>query len=135
MSETASRLPEYPIVMVMKGVLPSLGPQLIAKIGDVTPFTHKEAITIFASLNDSGDYSLKSIHASKHGSLVFRKTLLQVINVLTKTKPDNAVYLFMDKKCSQGRPYYIYMTAGANKFLRIYYGKVKKHLAGLPASD
>ena len=29
MNETASKLPEYPIVMQMKGVGPSLGPQLI----------------------------------------------------------------------------------------------------------
>lgn len=27
--------------------------------------------------------------------------------------------------------YYVYMTAGANKFLRIYYGKVRDHLAAL----
>jgi hypothetical protein len=37
----------------------------------------------------------------------------------------DAVYDFMDKKRAQGKPYYVYMTAGANKFLRIYYGKVK----------
>ena len=139
MNETASRLPEYPVVMAMKGVGPSLGPQLMAEIGDVTRFTHKGAITAFAGVdpgvNDSGDYSQKSVHASKHGSPVLRKTLFQVMDVLFKTKPDDAVYLFMDKKRAQGKPYYVYMTAGANKFLRIYYGRVKEYLAALPASD
>lgn len=139
MNETASRLPEYPVVMAMKGVGPSLGPQLMAEIGDVTRFTHKGAITAFAGVdpgvNDSGDYSQKSVHASKHGSPVLRKTLFQVMDVLIKTKPDDAVYLFMDKKRAQGKPYYVYMTAGANKFLRIYYGRVKEYLATLPASD
>ena len=33
------------------------------------------------------------------------------------------------KKKSEGKPYQVYMTAGANKFLRIYYGKVKEYLA------
>ena len=139
MNETASRLPEYPVVMAMKGVGPSLGPQLMAEIGDVTRFTHKGAITAFAGVdpgvNDSGDYSQKSVHASKHGSPVLRKTLFQIMDVLIKTKPDDPVYLFMDKKRAQGKPYYVYMTAGANKFLRIYYGRVKEYLAALPASD
>ena len=139
MNETASRLPEYPVVMAMKGVGPSLGPQLMAEIGDVTRFTHKGAVTAFAGVdpgvNDSGDYSQKSVHASKHGSPVLRKTLFQIMDVLIKTKPDDAVYLFMDKKRSEGKPYYVYMTAGANKFLRIYYGRVKEYLSSLPKSE
>ena len=139
MNETASKLPEYPAVMAMKGVGPSLGPQLMAEIGDVTRFTHKGAITAFAGVdpgvNDSGDYSQKSVHASKHGSPALRKTLFQIMDVLIKTKPDDAVYLFMDKKRAQGKPYYVYMTAGANKFLRIYYGRVEEYLAALPTSN
>ena len=51
MNETAAKLPEYPVVMGMKGVGPSLGPQLIAEIGDVTRFTHKGAITAFAGVD------------------------------------------------------------------------------------
>ncbi len=137
MNDTAARLPEYPIVMAMKGVGPSLGPQLMAEIGDVTRFTHRNAITAFAGVdpgvNESGDYSQKSVHASKHGSPELRKTLFQVMDVLIKTKPqDDPVYLFMDKKRAQGKPYYVYMTAGANKFLRIYYGRVKEYLEALP---
>ncbi len=137
MNETAAQLPEYTVVMAMKGVGPSLGPQLIAEIGDVARFTHRNAITAFAGVdpgvNESGDYSQKSVHASKHGSPTLRKTLFQVMDVLIKTKPqDDPVYLFMDKKRAQGKPYYVYMTAGANKFLRIYYGRVKEYLASLP---
>ena len=136
MNETASKLPEYPIVMEMKGVGPSLGPQLIAEIGDVTRFTHKGAITAFAGVdsgvNQSGTYAQKSVHASKRGSSTLRKTLFQVMDVLIKNKPqDDPVYLFMDKKRAEGKPYYVYMTAGANKFLRIYYGRVKEYLASL----
>ena len=139
MNETAAKLPEYPIVMAMKGVGPSLGPQLMAEIGDVTRFTHKGAVTAFAGVdpgvNDSGDYSQKSVHASKHGSPVLRKTLFQIMDILIKTKTDDPVYLFMDKKRAEGKPYYVYMTAGANKFLRVYYGRVKEYLATLSKSE
>ena len=54
---------------------------------------------------------------------------------LVKIKPNDAVYLFMDKKRSEGKPYYVYMTAGVNKFLRIYYGRMKKYLSSLPESE
>ena len=137
MNETASKLPEYPVVMEMKGVGPSLGPQLMAEIGDVTRFTHKGAITAFAGVdpgvNESGTYEQKSVPTSKRGSSILRKTLFQVMDCLVKTKPlDDPVYAFIDKKRSQGKPYYVYMTAGANKFLRIYYGRVKEYLVSLP---
>lgn len=137
MNETAAKLPEYPVVMEMKGVGPSLGPQLIAEVGDVTRFTHKGAITAFAGVdpgvNESGTYEQKSVQTSKRGSAVLRKTLFQVMDCLVKTKPQNdPVYAFIDKKRSQGKPYYVYMTAGANKFLRIYYGRVKEYLLSLP---
>lgn len=127
MNETVAKLPEYPIVMAIKGVGSSLGPQLMAEIGDATHFSHKGAITAFVGVepgvNESRSYSPKSVPTSKRGSSDLRKTLFQVMDVLLKTKPQDApVYLFLNKKRIQGKPYYVYMTAGANKFLRIYYG-------------
>ena len=123
--------------MQFKGIGPSLGPQLMAEIGDVTRFTHKGALTTFAGVdpgvNESGSYAQKSVPTSKRGSSNLRKTLFQVMDVLIKTMPqDDPVYQFMDRKRTQGKPYYVYMTAGANKFLRIYYGRVKEYLSVLP---
>ena len=40
----------------------------------------------------------------------------------------------MNETASKLPEYYVYMTAGANKFLRIYYGRVKEYLASLPES-
>lgn len=139
MNDTASKLPEYSVVMNMKGVGPSLGPQLMAEIGDVSRFTHKGAVTAFAGVdpgvNASGSYEQRSVPTSKRGSAALRKTLFQVMDVLIKTMPqDDPVYQFLDKKRAQGKPYYVYMTAGANKFLRIYYGRVKEYLSTLPES-
>ena len=140
MNETASKLPEYPIVMEMNGVGPSLGPQLISEIGDVTRFHSKGALTAFAGVdpgvNESGTYAQKSVPTSKRGSADLRKTLFQVMDALIKIMPqDDPVYLFLDKKRAQGKPYYVYMTAGANKFLRIYYGRVREYLASLQESN
>ncbi len=140
MNETASLLPEYPVVMAMKGVGPSLGPQIMAEIGDVTRFSHRGALTAFAGVdpgvNSSGSYEQQSVPTSKRGSAYLRKALFQVMDVLIKTSPiDDAVYAFMDKKRAEGKPYYVYMTAGANKFLRIYYGRVKEYLRSLPDTE
>ena len=140
MNELASTLPEYPVVMDMNGVGSTLGPQLMAEIGDVTRFTHREALTAFAGVdpgkNDSGQHVQKSVRTSKKGSPYLRKALFQVMDSLIKRSPaDDPVYAFMDKKRAQGKPYYVYMTAGANKFLRIYYGRVKEYLSTLPEKE
>ncbi len=140
MDETASSLPEYTVVMAMNGVGPTLGPQLMAEIGDVTRFTHRGALTAFAGVdpgkNDSGQHIQKSVHTTKKGSPSLRRTLFQIMDGLIKRSPiDDPVYAFMDKKRAQGKPYYVYMTAGANKFLRIYYGRVKEYLSTLTESE
>ena len=133
MDATAATLPEYPVVMAMNGVGPTLGPQLMAEIGDVTRFTHRGALTAFAGVDPRKNDSQKSVHTTKKGSPSLRKTLFQIMDGLIKRSPaDDAVYAFMDKKRSEGKPYYVYMTAGANKFLRIYYGRVREYLSTLP---
>ena len=38
------------------------------------------------------------------------------------------MYQFLDKKRAEGKPYFVYMTAAQNKFLRIYYARVKERL-------
>lgn len=71
MDATASTLPEYPVVMAMNGVGPTLGPQLMAEIGDMTRFTHRGALTAFAGVdpgkNDSGQRVQKSVRTTKKG--------------------------------------------------------------------
>ncbi len=129
----ASQLPEFPVVMNMRGVGDSLGPKLMAEIGDVTRFARRSAITSFAGVDpgadQSGGHEAKSVPTSKSGPPELRKALFLVMDCLIQTKPqDDPVYLFMDKKRSEGKPYLVYMTAGANKFLRIYYGRVKEYL-------
>lgn len=134
MNHLASQLPEYPVVMAMYGVGESLGPQLMAEIGDVSRFAHKRALVAFAGVdpmpNQSGMMDVRSNRSSKRGSPYLRHTLFKVMSAILQNAPaDEPVYQFLDRKRAEGKPYYVYMTAGANKFLRVYYGKVKEYLA------
>ena len=140
MRTLAAQLPKYPVVMAMHGVGDSLGPQLMAELGDVTRFTHRNAITAYAGVDpgadQSGSHEAKSNRTSKSGPPELRKALFLVMDCLLKTQPtDDPVYYFMDKKRAEGKPYLVYMTAGANKFLRIYYGRIKEHLTSLENAD
>lgn len=80
--------------------------------------------------DDSGQVVHKSGHTSKCGSARLRKTLFQIMDAMLKLGPreGDPVSQFLFKKKSEGKPYLVYMTAGNNKFLRIYYGKVKECL-------
>jgi transposase len=136
MQELASSLPEYPVVMKMFGVGPTLGPQLMAEVGDIRRFHSKKALVAFAGLdsppNDSGQVTNNHKRMTKRGSPALRRTLFLVMGVILQNSPvDEPVYQFMDKKRAEGKPYRVYMMASANKFLRIYYASVKAHLDAL----
>ena len=140
MNTLASQLPEYPVIMAMYGVGDTLGPQLMAEIGDVTRFKHHNALTAFAGVdpgaNQSNEKENKHNKTSKRGSASLRRTLFLVLDcILKKAPPNEPVFQFMDRKRSVGKPYLVYMTAGANKFLRLYYGKVKEYMRSLPKEE
>jgi len=133
MDRLASQLPEYPVVMEMYGAGNSTGPQLMAEIGDIHRFAGKQSLVAFAGVdplpNESGDKYSRSNRTSKRGSPYLRKTLFNIMDVYLKRAPaEEPVYQFLDKKRGEGKPYYVYMTAGANKFLRCYYAKVRDYL-------
>lgn len=145
MNALASQLPEYQTVMEMTGVGPSLGPQLMAEIGDLRRFAHQRSLVAFAGTdpgrNNSGARDSNAGRSSKRGSPHLRRTLFVIMSILLQCKPvDDPVYQFLDKKRAEGKPYYVYMVAGGTKFLRIYYGKVRdclkeKGLWDDPAQD
>ncbi len=130
MDRLASQLPEYDTAMSMTGVGKSMGPQLMAEIGDISCFAHQKSLVGFAGTDpikdDSGDKISDSKPSSKRGSPYLRKTLFVIMSILLQLQPeDDPVYQFLDKKRSEGKKYYVYMTAGMTKFLRVYYGKVR----------
>lgn len=136
MDTLASTLPEYPVVLAMNGVGRTLGPQLMAEIGDVRRFPHKQSLTAYAGVDappfQSGTFESKNRHISKSGSSNLRKTLFQVMCcLLQNSMTEDHVYQFLDRKRAEGKKYYVYMVAGCNKFLRVYYGRVKEYLNSL----
>lgn len=136
MNRLAELLPEYPIVMSFKGIGETLGPQLMAEIGDVRRFPNRSNLIAYAGIDappfQSGKYEAKSRHISKRGSGDLRKTLFQVVGVIQQQQMyGDPVHEFIAKKKAEGKPYYVCMTAGCNKFLRIYYARVKEYLSNI----
>ena len=133
MNRLASLLPEYELVMGMEGVGKITGPQLMAEVGDVRRFSHKGALVAYAGVDappyQSGTFDAKNRHVSKRGSPHLRKVLFEIASmILVHGNPDNSVFCFMDKKRAEGKHFYVYTVAGAAKFLRIYYARVKEYL-------
>ena len=142
MTRLAKELPEYETVHAMYGMGDTTAAQLMAEIGDIRNFPRRSALVGFAGVDPAVDDSGKNVGnskpATKHGSPHLRKTLFQIVSTYLRLAPqDEPVFQFIDKKRSEGKPYHVYMTAGANKFLRIYYARVKECMAKLddPAED
>jgi hypothetical protein len=140
MTRLAKQLPEYDIVRAMYGVGETTAVQLMAEIGDVRRFPRRSSIVGFAgvdpAVDQSGKHSAKSVPTTKRGSPHLRKTLYQIVCTYLKKSPvDEPVYQFLDKKRSEGKPYFVYMTAAQNKFLRIYYARVKECLEAFDAQQ
>jgi len=132
MKALAASLPEYPVVMEFRGVGDILGPQLIAEIGDIYRYFQKSSLVRYAGLepveNQSGKFrGDESI--SKQGSPHLRRTLFLVMDCLLKHAPaDDPIFQFLDRKRAEGKHYRSYMCAGAAKFLRVYYARVREYL-------
>jgi len=124
----------------MYGVGNITGSQLIAEIGDVRRFKSKSALVAFAGIDappfQSGSFDGKGSRVSKRGSPHLRRTLFQIsCTILKNSKPDSAIFQFMDKKRVAGKHFYVYTLAGAAKFLRIYYARVRDYLAALEIAN
>ena len=140
MDRLARQLPEYETVRAMYGVGERTAPQLMAEIGDVRRFPRRSSIVSFAgvdpAVDESGKHISKSNPTTKRGSPHLRKTLYQIVcTYLLKAPADEPVYQFLDKKRAEGKPYFVYMTAAQNKFLRIYYARVKECLLAADARE
>jgi hypothetical protein len=132
MRELAKSLNEYEVAMAMPGVGEILGPRLIAEIGDVRRFHSAGALIAYAGLDappfQSGNFTATNRSISKRGSASLRKTGYEIMGFIKISKPseDDAVYQYMLKKEAEGKPKKVAKIAALNKFLRIYYARVKE---------
>ncbi len=132
MSELAKTLPEFSVVRAMSGVGDVLAPRIIAEIGDVRRFHSSSALIAYAGIDappyQSGTFYGSNRKISKRGSASLRKTGYEIMQALKIVQPqnDNAVYHYLIKKENEGKPLKVAKIAALNKFLRIYYSRVKE---------
>lgn len=131
MQELAKSLKEYRVVREMGGVGDIIAPRLIAEIGDIRRFHRGKALIAYAGIDappyQSGQFTGTRRRISKRGSAILRKTGFEIMKCLKSNKPqNNEVYLFMLKKEDEGKASKVAKIAGLNKFLRIYYARVKE---------
>lgn len=132
MQELAKELDEYNVVREMPGVGDVLAPRLIACIGDVRRFHNAKALIAYAGIDappyESGAFKGTQRRISKRGSSYLRKTGFEIMTALKAIKPieDSKVYDYIVKKELEGKPKKAAKIAGLNKFLRIYYARVKE---------
>ena len=132
MNELAKTLNEFSVVRAMPGVGDVLAPRIIAEIGDIRRFHSASALIAYAGIDappyQSGSFYGSNRKISKRGSASLRKTGYEIMQALKVVQPqnDNAVYQYLIKKESEGKPLKVAKIAALNKFLRIYYSRVKE---------
>ena len=136
MQELAKSLPEYKVVREMGGVGDVLAPKLIAEIGDVRRFHSGKALIAYAGIDtppyESGQFVGSNRKITKRGSAALRKVGYETMRCIkTHPKPDDPVYQYVIKKEAEGKAKKAAKIAGLNKFLRIYYARVKEVYADL----
>lgn len=131
MNEIAKSMDEYKEVRNMKGVGDRLAPLLIAEIGDIRRFKNAGSLIAYAGIDSppyqSGKYEATNRHISKRGNKYLRKTGFEVMqSIKSFCRVDCEVYNYIVKKEAEGKCKKSAKIAGLNKFLRQYYGILKK---------
>lgn len=131
MDKLARELPEYEVINEIPGCGKKLTARVIAEIGDVRRFKNAGSIIAYAGLDappyQSGQFEATNRHISKRGNKYLRKTGYEIMKTIkSNVNNENELRLYIIKKESEGKLKKVAKIAGLNKFLRIYYGKVKK---------
>lgn len=131
MDKLARELPEYDVISEIPGCGKKLTSRVIAEIGDVRRFKNAGSIMAYAGLDappyQSGQFEATNRHISKRGNKYLRKTGYEVMkSIKSSCRSDNEIKSFIIKKENEGKLKKVSKIAGLNKFLRMYYGIVKK---------
>lgn len=131
MDKLARELPEYDVINEIPGCGKKLTSRVIAEIGDVRRFKNAGSIIAYAGLDappyQSGQFEATNRHISKRGNKYLRKTGYEVMkSIKSSCKSDSELKIYIIKKENEGKLKKVAKIAGLNKFLRMYYGIVKK---------
>lgn len=131
MDKLARELPEYEVVSNMDGVGAKLTSRIIAEVGDIRKYKNAGSLIANAGIDappyQSGQYEAQIRHISKRGNRYLRKTGFEIMKAIkTSCKSGVELYDYIVKKEQEGKPKKVAKIAGLNKFLRQYYGTLKK---------
>ncbi len=131
MDKLARELPEYEEINKMPGIGKKLTSRVIAEVGDVRRFKNAGSLIAYAGLDappyQSGQFEATNRHISKRGNKYLRKTGYEVMKALKSScRDDNDLRAYIIKKENEGKLKKVAKIAGLNKFLRIYYGTIKR---------
>ena len=131
MDKLARELPEYDVISEIPGCGKKLTSRVIAEIGDVRRFKNAGSIIAYAGLDappyQSGQFEATNRHISKRGNKYLRKAGYEVMkSIKSSCRLDNDLKSYIIKKENEGKLKKVAKIAGLNKFLRMYYGIVKK---------
>lgn len=131
MNEVAKTMDEYNEVKNMSGVGNRLAPILIAEIGDIRRFKNAGSLIAYAGIDappyQSGQFEALHRHISKRENKYLRKAGYEVMKAIKSfCKVGNELYDYMLRKESEGKCKKAAKIATLNKFLRQYYGILKK---------
>jgi len=131
MDKLARELPEYDVINEIPGCGKKLTSRVIAEIGDIRRFKNAGSIIAYAGLDappyQSGQFEATHRHISKRGNKYLRKTGYEVMkSIKSSCRSDNDLKSYIIKKEKEGKLKKVAKIAGLNKFLRMYYGIVKK---------
>ena len=131
MDKLARELPEYDVINEIPGCGKKLTSRVIAEIGDIRRFKNAGSIIAYAGLDappyQSGQFEATNRHISKRGNKYLRKTGYEIMkSIKGSCKEDNELKAYILKKENEGKLKKVAKIAGLNKFIRMYYGKVKK---------
>lgn len=130
MVEIAKQLKEFEVLISMKGIGDNLASRFIAEVGDIHRFHSANALIAYAGIDapayQSGQFNSTNRRISKRGSKSLRKVGYEIMTSFTRQKPTNStVYDFIKKKESEGKAKKVAKVAGLNKFIHIYYARVR----------
>ena len=131
MDKLARELPEYDVISEIPGCGKKLTSRVIAEIGDVRRFKNAGSIIAYAGLDappyQSGQFEATNRHISKRGNKYLRNAGYEVMkSIKSSCRLDNDLKSYIIKKENEGKLKKVAKIAGLNKFLRMYYGIVKK---------
>ena len=107
-----------------------LGATILAEIGDISLFATPDKLLAFAgcepSTYQSGHYVANNTPMVKHGSRYLRRALYCATDMAYVHCP--SFRAFIDRKRSQGKHFYVAMSHGMKKLVRIIFAVLSRNI-------